>query len=391
MISFEKALSIVLAAERRVEMESVPFTRALGRVLASDALSDIDMPSFDRSSMDGYALRKTDMHIDLEVIETIPAGKIPQRKIAKGRCSRIMTGAMVPEGADRVIMLEDTETLSNGLIRIKNPLSKDNISFRGEDVKKGDVVLSQGRMIRPEDIAVLASTGNISVTVSKMPEVAVISTGSELIEPYSTPVGSQVRDSNSYQLMAQIERAGASGRYYGIAKDDEEETLSVVSKAIDENDIVILTGGVSMGDFDFVPSVFSRAGVDIQFDSIAVQPGKPTTFGIHPDALVFGLPGNPVSSFMQFELLVRPLIYKRMGYNWRPLSINLPLKERYRRRSSERMGLIPVALTEDNMVSPVEFHGSAHISAIPFADGIIMIPAGKETLEKGEFVSVRPF
>lgn len=390
MISYEKALSIVMAADRRAGTEKVPFTRALGRVLASDALSDIEMPSFDRSSMDGFAVRKADMHLDLEVIETIPAGKSPQKKIGKGQCSRIMTGAMVPDGADRIVMVEDTDILTTGLIRIKNPLSKDNISFRGEDVKKGDVVLRQGRIIKPEDIAVLASTGNTSVIVSRMPEVAVISTGSELIEPYSTPVGSQVRDSNSYQLMAQIERAGASGKYYGIAKDNEEETLSVVRKAIDENDIVILTGGVSMGDFDFVPSVFKKAGVKIQFDRIAVQPGKPTTFGIHPDAFVFGLPGNPVSSFMQFELLVRPLIYKMMGCSWHPLSINLPLKERYRRRSSERMGLVPVAITEDNLVAPVEFHGSAHISAIPFADGIIMIPAGKDTLEKGELVSVRP-
>ena len=391
MISFEKALSIVMAADRQVESETVPFTRALGRILASDALSDIDMPSFDRSSMDGFALRKADMHLDLEVIETIPAGKSPLKKIGSGQCSRIMTGAMVPEGADCVVMVEDTEILSTGLIRIKNQLTKDNISFRGEDVKKGDVVLRQGRLIKPEDIAVLASTGNTTVVVRRMPGVAVISTGSELIEPYSTPAGSQVRDSNSYQLMAQVERAGAAGKYYGIAKDDEEETLSVVRKAIDENDIVILTGGVSMGDFDFVPSVFRRAGVTIQFNRIAVQPGKPTTFGIHPEALVFGLPGNPVSSFMQFELLVRPLIYKMMGYGWHPLTISLPLKERYRRRSSERMGLIPVAITEDNMVSPVEFHGSAHISAIPFADGIIVIPAGKDTLEKGEFVSVRPF
>ncbi|HOU01866.1 MAG TPA: molybdopterin molybdotransferase MoeA [Bacteroidales bacterium] len=390
MISFEDALSIVMASDRSVGTEKIPFTRALGRVIASDALSDIDMPSFDKSSMDGFAVRKADMHLDLEVIETIPAGKSPKKKIGKGQCSRIMTGAMVPEGADRVVMVEDTETLSTGLIRIKNPFSKDNISFRGEDVKKGDIVLRQGRMIKPEDIAVLASTGNTSVVVSRMPEMGVISTGSELIEPNAIPAGSQVRDSNSYQLMAQIERAGASGKYYGIVKDDEEETLSVVRKAIDENDIVILTGGVSMGDFDFVPSVFRKAGVKIQFDRIAVQPGKPTTFGIHPDAFVFGLPGNPVSSFMQFELLVRPLIYKMMGFNWNPLPIKLPLREKYIRRSSERMGLIPVAITEDNMVVPVEFHGSAHISAIPFADGIIMIPAGKDTLEKGEFVSVRP-
>lgn len=389
MISFDKALSIVMAAEKRVEKETVPFTRSLGRVLASDVSSDIDMPSFDRSSMDGFAARKADMNVDLEVIETIPAGKSPLKEIGSGQCSRIMTGAMVPAGADCVIMVEDTETLSTGLIRITNPLIKDNISYKGEDVKKGAVVLRQGRIIKPEDIAVLASTGNTSVVVSRMPEVAVISTGSELIEPYSTPAGSQVRDSNSYQLMAQIERAGASGRYYGIVKDDEDETLAVVRKAIEENDIVILTGGVSMGDFDFVPSVFKKAGVKIQFDRIAVQPGKPTTFGLHQDAVVFGLPGNPVSSFMQFELLVRPLIYKIMGSSWDPVMINLPMKEKYIRRSSERMGLIPVVITEDNMVLPVEYHGSAHISAIAFADGIIMIPLGRNTIEKGVFVSVR--
>lgn len=389
MISFDKALSIVMAAEKRVEKETVPFTRSLGRVLASDVSSDIDMPSFDRSSMDGFAARKADMNVDLEVIETIPAGKSPLKEIGSGQCSRIMTGAMVPAGADCVIMVEDTETLSTGLIRITNPLIKDNISYKGEDVKKGAVVLRQGRIIKPEDIAVLASTGNTSVVVSRMPEVAVISTGSELIEPYSTPAGSQVRDSNSYQLMAQIERAGASGRYYGIVKDDEDETLAVVRKAIEENDIVILTGGVSMGDFDFVPSVFMKAGVKIQFDRIAVQPGKPTTFGLHQDAVVFGLPGNPVSSFMQFELLVRPLIYKIMGSSWDPVMINLPMKEKYIRRSSERMGLIPVVITEDNMVLPVEYHGSAHISAIAFADGIIMIPLGRNTIEKGVFVSVR--
>lgn len=390
MISFEKAFSIVMAAEKKIGTETVPFSRSLGRVLASDALSDIDMPSFHRSSMDGFAVRKSDMHLDLEVIETIPAGKSPQKKTGKGQCSRIMTGAMVPEGADCVVIVEDTETLPSGLIRIMNPLSKDNISFRGEDVKKGDVVLRQGRMIKPEDIAVLASTGNTSVIVSRMPEVAVISTGSELIEPYATPVGSQVRDSNSYQLIAQIARAGANGRSYGIAEDDEAATLSLVRKAIEENDIVILSGGVSMGDYDFVPSVFKKAGVNIQFDRIAVQPGKPTTFGIHPDALVFGLPGNPVSSFLQFELLVRPLIYKIMGSYWDPIKISLPLKEKYSRRASERMGLIPVVITKDNMVSPVEYHGSAHISAIPFADGIIMISLGRNTIEKGELVSVRP-
>jgi molybdopterin molybdotransferase len=235
----------------------------------------------------------------------------------------------------------------------------------------------------------MASVGHVSVTVSKMPEVAVISSGSELVEPSEIPGISQIRNSNASQLLAQVEQAGASGKYYGIAADDEEQTLSIVKKAIFENDIVIITGGVSMGDFDFVPSVLERAGVKILFTRVAVQPGKPTTFGIHPGAIIFGLPGNPVSSFIQFELLIRPLIYKMMGCDWRPTVIPLPMGEKFTRKSAERMALIPVMITNEGFVLPVEFHGSAHISALPYADGLIAIPVGKQILEKGEIVSVR--
>lgn len=144
-----------------------------------------------------------------------------------------------------------------------------------------------------------------------------------------------------------------------------------------------------MGDFDFVPSVLERAGVEILFTRIAVQPGKPTTFGLHPDAVVFGLPGNPVSSYIMFELLVRPLIAKMMDYNWQPLNIKLPMNEKFSRRFADRMAFIPVTITDDGFVSPVEYHGSAHISAIPEANGIVTVPIGKQTIEEGEIVSVR--
>jgi molybdopterin molybdotransferase len=189
--------------------------------------------------------------------------------------------------------------------------------------------------------------------------------------------------------MAQLKTAGAAGKYYGIAKDNEDETLSLVSQAIAENDMVIITGGVSMGDFDFVPSVLERAGVKILFTRVAVQPGKPTTFGLHSKAIVFGLPGNPVSTFIQFELLIRPLISKIMGYEWQPVIYHLPMNEKFTRSSDERMMIIPVVITNKGRVSQVEFHGSAHISAIPGAHGIIAIPVGKKILEEGEIVSVR--
>jgi molybdopterin molybdotransferase len=339
--------------------------------------------------MDGYACRKQDLANDLEVLETIPAGKVPTKALGMNKCSRIMTGAPVPEGADCVIMIEDTEILSSGRVRFTKVFAKENIAVKGQDIKKGDTVLNPGMIITPQDIAVMAAVGHTIVTVSKMPKVAVISSGSELVEPNEVLGASQIRNSNSYQLMAQVERAGAIGTYYGIATDDENVTYEIIVKAISESEIVLVTGGVSMGDFDFVPEVLERAGVRILFTRVAVQPGKPTTFGVHKKSIVFGLPGNPVSTFLQFELLVRPLICKMMGYDWKPLEIHLPLKKSFSRNFADRMVLIPVAITDDQQALPVEFHGSAHISSMSETFGIVSLPVGIKSLEKGEIVSVR--
>jgi len=389
MISFQQAYDTVISSVLRTGTEAISYTGSLNRILASDVTSNMDMPPFNKSTVDGFACRKPDLGNDLEILETIPAGVWPTRRIDKGQCSRIMTGAPVPDGSDCVIMVEETEKLSSGKIRFKGSFKKENIARKGEDVRKGEVVLRTGIKIRPQDIAIMASVGHVSVTVSKMPLVAVISSGSELVEPDKIPGISQIRNSNSSQLMAQVARAGASGNYYGIAADDESQTLSIVEKAISENDMVLITGGVSMGDFDFVPSVLERAGVKILFTRIAVQPGKPTTFGLHARSAIFGLPGNPVSSFIQFELLVSPLLSKMMGSEWSPLRINLPMNEKFTRRFAERMAFIPVTITGDGHVSPVVYHGSAHISALHEADGIITMPVGKQIFEKGEIVSVR--
>ncbi|OFY64866.1 MAG: hypothetical protein A2V64_04100 [Bacteroidetes bacterium RBG_13_43_22] len=389
MIPFEKAFEIVMNSSFRTGTEIVPFTRSLNRILAADVTSDINMPPFNKASVDGFACRKSDLSNDLEIIETIPAGKWPEKEVDKNQCTRIMTGAAVPEGADCVIMVEDTETLPSGKVRFTGTSTKENIAHKAEDIEKNDVVIKAGKQINPQDIAVMATVGHTSVTVSKIPEIAVISTGDELVEPHMTPGISQIRNSNAYQLIAQAERAGAVAKYYGIARDDKEETYSIISRAIDENDLVLITGGVSMGDFDFVPSVLERAGVKILFTRVAVQPGKPTTFGVHRKAIVFGLPGNPVSSFVQFELLVRPLINNMMGYTWKPVTLSFPMREKYSRKSADRMGLIPVSITDDGFVRRVEFHGSAHISALPDATGMVIIPHGVDSIEKGEIVNVR--
>lgn len=389
MITFEKAYELVMNSRFTTGTETISYAGSLGRILAEDVVSDIEMPPFNKASVDGFACRKSELASDLEIIETIPAGKWPEKSVGSKQCSRIMTGAAVPSGADCVIMVEDTELLPSGKVRFNGSSIKENFAFRGEDVKKGDILLKAGKLIRPQEIAVLASIGHTLLKVAKQPRVAIISSGNELVEPAEIPGISQIRNSNASQLMAQVVRSGALGKYYGIARDDEEETFAFVENAISENDVVIITGGVSMGDFDFVPSVLEKAEVRILFTSIAVQPGKPTTFGVHSKAIVFGLPGNPVSSFIQFEMLIKPMIYEMMGHIWKPAIIRLPMKERFTRKFAGRMALIPVVISGEGSVMPVEYHGSAHISALSEADGIISMPAGIDSLEKGEIVSVR--
>lgn len=389
MITFEQAYEIVMRSAFSTGTETIRFSDSMNRVLSGSVVCDIDMPPFNKSSVDGFACRKNDLENELELLETIPAGKVPEKSIGTNQCSRIMTGAIVPQGADCVVMVEETEITPSGGVKFTGTFKKENIAIKGEDVKRGEIVLKPGRIIKPQDIAVMASAGHTHVIVSKMVKVAVISSGDELVEPSEVPGPGQIRNSNAFQLLAQAQRAGASTRYYGIARDNEAETFSVISKAIAENDMVLITGGVSMGDFDFVPSVLEKAGVKILFSRVAVQPGKPTTFGIHKKAIVFGLPGNPVSSFIQFEMLARPLIYKMMGCEWKQINIRLPMNEKFSRKYADRMAFIPVTVTEDGYVSAVEFHGSAHISALPDSYGIVMLKIGITDIEKGEMVSVR--
>ncbi len=389
MISLEEASDIVIGSAFSTGTEKIPFSEASGRILAGDVFCDRDLPPFNRASVDGFACRWGEPGKELEIVATIAAGMRSDIDLEPGQCVRIMTGAAVPEGADCVVMVEDTVITASGKMKFTGSPSKDNISRRGEDLRKGDLVLRRGHLIRPQDIAVMAVVGYTVAEVARRPLVGIISTGDELVEPEHSPDDFHIRNSNGIQLMAQVGRAGCCGRYYGIARDDPGETLAMINKTIAENDVVILTGGVSMGDFDFIPRVLEDAGVRILFDRVAVQPGKPTTFGVHDKALVFGLPGNPVSSFVQFELLVRPLLSEMCGYRWKDLNIRLPMKCDFRRKSDDRINWIPVMIDDEGLVEPVAYHGSAHITAFPYADGIIPVPVGIKQLNRGEMVRVR--
>jgi len=391
MISFKEAQQIINDNIIILGIENVDIKTSLGRVLAHDVESDINMPPFDKSAMDGYAIRRKDLFNELEVIETIKAGEIPRKKINAGQCSKIMTGALIPEGADTVIMVELTEATGLNKIKFTGTDSRPNISYKAEDIKLGEVVLKKGTLLRPQEIAILASVGCTYPVVYKLPRIAIMSTGDEIVEPHLVPDSGKIRNSNAYQLIGQVQKCGISPDYLGIIEDTEEATYNKISGALQNYDILLLTGGISMGDFDFVPKVMEKAGVTLLIQTIAMKPGKPTVFGRKDNTFVFCLPGNPVSSFAVFELFAESFIKAMSGYKADRKLLKLKLKETFTLKASDRLTWIPVEIDENEDVIPVSFHGSAHIYALCFAQGLMPIEAGISQINKGEIVHVRPF
>ncbi|MHC4749454.1 MAG: molybdopterin molybdotransferase MoeA [Planctomycetota bacterium] len=389
MLPFEKAFETVLKSAGWLGTESIDITNALNRILAEDVKSDMDIPPFNKSTMDGFACRRIDLANELTVIETIPAGYIPRKVVGINQCSKIMTGGVVPDGADCVIMKEYVENLSENTVRFVGDETFENICRKAEDVKAGEIVLRKGIKLKSQHIAVLASAGKTQLLVANRPNIAVIATGNELVEPASKPQLSQIRDSNSYQLAAKIESIGAVTTNYGIAGDTTGEIDSVFKKAVSQNDVVIISGGVSVGDFDFVPKIFKQNEVNILFEKILIKPGKPTVFGVSEKVYCFGLPGNPVSTFVVFEILVKPFLYKLMGHDYKPLNIQMPLDEHLIDKKAERQRWLPVTITDKGTVKPVEYHGSAHINSLCGAEGLISIDIGVTEIEKGTSVAVR--
>ena len=411
MIELKEALQIVLDAARLLGTERVDMDDALDRVLAEDVAADADMPPFDKAAMDGYACRREDLANALTVVETIPAGAVPAKTIGPNQCAKIMTGAVVPQGADCVIMVEQTQTLGSDSIRFAGEKTRDNICRKAEDIRCGQIVLRKGSRIGPQQIAILASFGYVRPLVARRPTVAVIASGDELVTPAQKPDLSQIRNSNSPQLSAQLRSMGVIAHDCGIVRDTEAEIDNALRAALAEHDAVIISGGVSAGDFDFVPAVLRRNNVRLLFEKIAVKPGKPTVFGVTDRACVvsrasrprfegetpstqaycFGLPGNPVSTFVMFELLVRPFLYRLMGHDYSPATVQMTLDESITRKDAERQGWIPVRLTSETTVRPVEYHGSAHSLALCEADGLISVEIGIANIAQAAPVRVRLF
>ena len=389
MIDFKEALKIIGGQVFVPDTERVDLRDAPGRILAEDIISDIDMPPFDRSAMDGFACRRSDLGDRLEIIESIKAGDVPRMRIGRNQCTRIMTGGKVPDGADCVIMVEHTLPEDDRHIRFAGSKTAGNIAFKGEDLKKGDLVLAKGTLLRPGHIAILAAAGSGKPAVFRQPRVAVLTTGDEIVEPDTLPGGTSIRNSNGPSLVAQISVIGALPDYRGIIEDDPSATASAISEALSSCDAILITGGVSMGDYDFVPEVLRSCGIELFFEKVAIKPGRPTVFGKKGNIPVFGLPGNPVSAFIIFELMVKPLLFQMMGHKYDPPAISLPMGRDYSRKKADRVSFIPVSLNSRGEVIPAEYHGSGHIHSLAGAWGLMGMETGVYSIKKGERVNVR--
>ena len=390
MLTVAAARSAVLVHARPLPPETVPLTPSmLGAVLAEDVASDLDAPPYDKSMMDGYAVRTTDLsggRGELTVIEEVMAGQNPRLAVGERQATRIMTGAPVPSGADAVVMVERTRTADDGRVHIDDPALQPgrNIVTRGREMRRGDTVLRAGAVLRPQEFGLLAAVGRTTAAVVPSPRVAVLPTGDELVEPAETPGPAQIRNSNGPMLLAQIARAGGRPHPLGVARDRLDSLRPLVAEGLDY-DVLLLSGGVSAGKLDLTPDVLREAGVVAHFHKVEMKPGKPLFFGTRerpdgrPTTLVFGLPGNPVSTFVCFELFVRPALRRLRGLpDTDEATVTAALAEDFDYRT-DRPTYHPARLEVGDdgwRVRAVPWFGSADLRGLLEMDALVVLPAG---------------
>lgn len=394
MISVDEALRIVLKKGKKLLPIKVSLENAAGLCLAENIKSDLNMPPFNRSAMDGYAVIAKDIKppVDLDVIESIRAGYNPKKKVGRGQAAKIMTGSVVPKGADTVIKVEETKSLDNDRkVRILKETKKGaNIARKGEDVRFGKIVLSKGTRIRAQEVGILAAVGANYVKVHSTPGIGIISTGDELVDITRKPKPWQIRNSNSHSLAAQARQIVTDVDILGKVNDNKSEIRKLIQKGL-KKDILILSGGVSMGEYDLVGGVLLDLGVKIFFEKVALRPGKPTVFGMKGDKLIFALPGNPVSTFVTFELFVKPCIKKMMGFTSYGHPILQAELEKDIKIKKKRREYRPALLRQEDSrwkVSLVDWHGSGDLFSITKANCLLIIRESVEKLNAGDMVEV---
>jgi len=399
LLTFQDARRAVeqrAANVRPGSLEFVPLPESLGRVLAKPVTADRDYPPFRRAMRDGYALQASDLTqlpATLEVVGEIKAGVDPKSmptRLSRGQAAAIMTGAPAPEGADAVVMVEYTSLDRNRVSVTRAVLEGDNIVPVGSEARAHDTLLEPGTLVDFSSLAVAASVGQENLWVYRRPEVGILATGDEIVEVDVRPGPTQIRNSNTYSLAAQVQAAGGEPRILGIARDDSDHLRELISQGL-ETDLLLLTGGVSMGKYDLVETVLAELEAEFFFTGAQIQPGKPVVFGRVNSKPFFGLPGNPVSTMVTFALFVQPMLEALSGQKPQPLRfLHARLKTEFRTKTGLTR-FLPGLLTGEFDQAEVElarWHGSGDIASTAKANCYVVIPPDHEQISAGDWVAV---
>lgn len=391
----QKVIATVAARVQRPEGESVPLGASLGRVLAEEACADRDYPPFDRSTRDGFALRAADVAhapATLKLVGEVRAGESFAGTVGPEECVQIMTGAPVPEGADAVVMVEHTKPGGDQVVVERTVTAGANIVARGREAARGARLLGAGREIGYPEVSLLGQVGRAQVAVCRRPRVAVLSTGDELVPVEAQPGPTQIRNSNSHSMAAQVTLSGGEPVLLGNAPDEIPALERLIKRGLKEN-LLVLTGGVSRGKYDLVEVVLRQLGAEFYFDAVAIRPGRPAVFGACQGKFVFGLPGNPVSTMVTFELFVAPVVALLAGASAPPLQF---LKARLAEPITQKSGLtmfLPAQLEGEGgevAVRAVPWQGSGDVAALAGSNCFLVVPEGVTGLAAGTYVDVFP-
>ena len=406
MITLEDALKIVLTTVRPLALEEIALPEAHGRTLAEDVTAGDDVPCYDNSAMDGYAVIAADLAsaseespVTLRLCEAVPAGKLPQKKLARGYASRIMTGAPIPKGADAVVMVENTKTHKDKVRCFQAVKKGENVRLAGEDMKKGQVVLRAGDLVRPQEMGLLGSIGCVRLRVFRRPRVAILSTGDEIIECDQPLTVGKVRNSNAYTLTGLVQKYGGEPTRLGIAPDTKAALRERLVEGL-RYDMIVTTGGVSVGDYDYVKDVLQDLHWQLKFWEVASKPGKPVAFGMlkgkrrvaRRATPVFGLPGNPSGTAVAFDQLVRPALLKMQGRKrFGKLTVKARLLTDIKKKPG-RTEFVPGVVTQrDGLLhaSRCGASGSGVLRPLCLANAYIIFPKDASSLKKGDVVEVQ--
>lgn len=379
----------VLAARRVPAVEVAPLDDALGRVLAAPVLADRDLPPVDRSIRDGFAVRAADLPATFDVIGEVRAGESYTGRVGAGQAVEIMTGAPMPDGADTVVMVEYT-VREGARVRIDraSPLGE-YVNPRAAEARQGSTLIDAGTRLSYAEIAMTANTGHATLEVFAKPRVAIIATGDEIVPVEATPLPHQVRNSNAYSLAAQVRRAGGIAEVLPVARDTHAETRAALERGL-ASDLLLISGGVSAGKYDVVEAVLASLGAEFYFDRVLIQPGQPLVFGRAQGTFFFGLPGNPSSTMVTFELFARAAVELLGGQREAPLAFaQAPLAADFRHKPGLTR-FLPAHLGEDGHLTPLGWKGSSDIPAVVRADAFLVADAARELWHEGEYIQVLP-